>query len=100
MKIKIIVSDKNIIVGIQVHVFVRTLNIYTPVTRCDEIVIVMVILSTKKTKTIVTNFTSTASLNYHSKKVRDCYILHTILLVIILLLTITICYYTQQKGTI
>ena len=38
-------------------------------------------------------------MNCHSIKVRDCYILHTVLLVIILLLIITIiCYYnTKQK---
>ena len=32
--------------------------------------------------------TSNASINCHSKKVRDCYTLHTFLLVIILLLII------------
>ena len=49
----------------------------------------MLNVSTKKTNTIVikkintiaTNVTSTASINYHSKKVQDCYILHTVLLV-------------------
>ena len=65
----------------------------------------MDVVSTKKKNTIVTkktNVMSTASINYHSKKVRDCYILHTVLLVIVLLLTITIiCYhYAKQKGTI
>ena len=52
-------------------------------TECDKIVLVMNIASTKKantiatkmTNTIATNITSTASINYHSKKVRDCYIL-------------------------
>ena len=45
---------------------------------------------------------STASINYHNKKVTDCYILRTALLVIILLLIITfICYhYAKQKGII
>ena len=40
--------------------------------------------------------------NFHVKKVRDCYIFHTFLLVIILLLIITIiCYhYAKQKGII
>ena len=72
------------------------------VTECDEIVIVRDNLSTKKANTIVTNVTSTASINFHSKKVRDCYILHKVLLVIILLLIITIiCYhYAKQKGII
>ena len=51
-------------------------------------------LSTKKTRTKARNFTNTALINFHSKKVRDCYILHTVLLVIILLLIITtICYH-------
>ena len=70
--------------------------------KCDEIVTVMGIISTKKTNTMATNVTSTASINCHSKKVRDCYIFHTVLLVIILLLIITImCYhYTKQKCTI
>ena len=46
------------------------------------------------TNTIATNVTSTASINCHIKKVRDCYILHMVLLVFILLLIITsICYH-------
>ena len=45
-------------------------------TECDETIIVLDNLSIKETKTIVTNVTSTASISYHSKKVRDCYILH------------------------
>ena len=60
----------------------------TSVTKCHEIVIVMNNLATRKTNTITKNVTSTASISFHSKKVRDCYILHTILLVIILLLII------------
>ena len=69
----------------------------------DEIIIsVMHIASTKYTNTIATNVTSTVSIMCHSKKLRyqtDCYILLTILLVIILLLTINIiCYhYAEQK---
>ena len=46
-------------------------------TKCDEIVIVMNNLSTKKTNTLTTNVTSTASINCHRKKIRDCYILHS-----------------------
>ena len=62
--------------------------------KCDEIVSVVDILSTKKT-----NVTK----NCHSKKARykfDCYILNTVSLVIILLLIITIIwyYYAKQKG--
>ena len=70
-------------------------------TECDEIIIGMDIVSTKKTNDIATNVTSTASTNCHSKKVRDCYILHIVLLVIILLLIIIIiCHYAKQKGII
>ena len=72
----------------------------TSLTKFDEIVIVMGNLSTKKTITIATNVTSTASINYHDKKVRDSYILHRVLLTIILLFKVTIiCYhYAKQKG--
>ena len=59
----------------------------TSVTECDEIIIVMDIVLIN---TIATNVTSTATINCHSKKIRDCYILHVVLLVIILLLIITI----------
>ena len=65
-------------------------------TECDEIIIDKDNVPTKKT--IATNVTSTASINCHSKKVRDCYILHTVLL---LLIIIIICYhFAKQKGTI
>ena len=55
----------------------------------------MDVVSTKITNTIATNVTK----NCHIKKVRDCYILHAVLLVIILLLIFTIfCYqYAKQK---
>ena len=53
-------------------------------TECDEIIIAMNNVSTKNT--LATNITSTASINYHSIKVRDCYILHTVLLAIVSLL--------------
>ena len=67
---------------------------YTSAIECDEIVTVMDIVSTKMTSTIATNVTSTASINCHSKKARDSYILHTVLLVIIsLLIIVIICYY-------
>ena len=74
----------------------------TLVTECDEIIIAMDIASTKKTNSIATNVISTASIICHSKKVKDCYISHKVLLVIILLLIIfIICYYyAKQKGTI
>ena len=58
-------------------------------------------IATKKTNTIATNIANTASTNYHSRKVKDCYILYAVLLVVILLLIIIkICYYTKQKGII
>ena len=69
----------------------------TSVTECDEIITVMDTVSTKKT-----NVTSTVSINCHSVKVKDCYILHTVLIAIILLFVIIIiCYhYAKQKGII
>ena len=71
-------------------------------TECDEIIIFIDNVSTKKTNTIATEVTNTALLNCHSIKVRDCYILRTVLLAIILLLIIVIvcCHYAKQKGTI
>ena len=66
-------------------------------TDCDEIIFVIDTASTKKT-----NLTSTASINFHGKNVRDCYILRAVLLVIILMLIIIIiCYhYAKQKCEI
>ena len=62
----------------------------TSVSKYDEIISVMDIVSTKKTDTIATNITKSC----HSKKVIDCYILETVLLGIILLLIIVIiCYH-------
>ena len=72
---------------------------------CDEVISVMDIVSTKKVNTIATNVTNTFSINWHSKKVRDCYILHRVVLAIILLLINTIiCYHyakrrSKQKST-
>ena len=61
----------------------------------------MDIVSTKMTNTtIATNAMSTASIDCHSKKVRDSYILDTVLLVIILLLIIIICYYYAKQECI
>ena len=58
-----------------------------------ERIIFMDILSTKKTHIIATDLT-TIGLNCHSKKGKDCYILNTFLLVIMLPLVIFIvCYY-------
>ena len=71
-------------------------------TECDEIIIAIDIASTKNTNTIATNVIRNASIICHSKKVRDCYILQKVLLVITLLLIIfiTCYYYAKQKGTI
>ena len=62
----------------------------------------MDIASTKKTNTIATIVTSTVSLNCHSKKVRNYYTLHRVLIVIISLLIITtICYpYAKQNSAV
>ena len=105
---KIFISAKKIIVGILAEVFICENGKYlksvvdTSVTEFDQTVIVIDNLSTKNTNTIETNFTITVYINCHSKKVRDCYISHTVLLVIILPLIITvICYhYAKQKGII
>ena len=67
-------------------------------TNYDEIVIVMNNLSTN---TIATSVTSTASINWDNKKVRDCYILLTVLAIILLLIITIISYhYAKQKGII
>ena len=47
----------------------------TSVTECDEIIIVVDNVLTKKTNTAATNIMSTGSINCHSKKLRDCNIL-------------------------
>ena len=68
----------------------------TSVIMCDEIISVMDIVSTKMANTIVTNV-SRYSGNTKVRYKIDCYILHTVLLVIILLLTITITFYHYAK---
>ena len=69
-------------------------------TESDGILVVMNNLPTENT--IATKVLSTASINCHSKKVRDYYILHTVLSVTIILLIITIiCYhYVKQEGIV
>ena len=78
-----IVKDVNVNVKIIVTEKSKHMYFDTLVVEFDEIVIVMDIVLTKKTNTIAANVTSTASVNGHSKKVRDCFILHTRLLMII-----------------
>ena len=71
---------------------------HTSVTECNEIRTVMDtiaakkknIIAPRKVNAIAINVTSTASINFYSKNVRDCYILRTVLLAIILLLIIGI----------
>ena len=68
--------------------------------KCDGIVVVMNTLSTRKTNTMATNITSTASINCHSKKVRDCYIVLTVLSIkITLLMAVSICCYLIKYRT-
>ena len=62
------------------------------VIRCDEII--------NTVGNVSTAVTSTVSTNFYNKKVRykmDCYILHTVLLLIILLFTIAIICYDYAK---
>ena len=67
---------------------------------CDEIISFMDILYTKMINTIATNVTNTSSIICHNKKVRDCYILDTTLLAIILLVIITnICYHYPKHRS-
>ena len=49
----------------------------TSVTKCDKIITAMSNVSTKKTT--ATNVTSITLINCHSIKIKDCYILHTVL---------------------
>ena len=98
--VKIIVSAKKIIIGILAHVLLRIASIAdTSVIEDDEIISVMNLVSTKKKNIIPTD----GAKNYHRKKVRykfDCYILHTVLLVIILLLIIDIiCYHCAKRRS-
>ena len=65
--------------------------------KCDQIITVMDIVSTKITNAVAINVASTASINCRSKKVRDCSILRTVLLGIILLLIIPIIFYHYAK---
>ena len=97
---------KKITVGILAHVFVKNSKylksvVDTSVTECDEIVIGIDNLSTKRTNAVATNLTCTVSVSYYSKKASDCYILHTVLLAIILLVIITIiCYHCAKQKVI
>ena len=73
---------------------------------CDEIIYVMNISSTKMTNAIAINAASTMSINYCNKEVKhkvNCYVLNTVLLLIILRFIIAIMYYQygmQRKNLI
>ena len=87
------------------HIFVKMVSIfkkmaYDPEIVCDETIYVMDSVLIKMTNTRTTNVTSTVSMRRYNEKVRykiDCYILHTVLLVITLLLIIAIIYYHYAK---
>ena len=59
MYVKTIVHAKRVIVGILAHVFVKTISLtniaYTSLIKCEKIISVMYIVSTKMTITIATN---------------------------------------------
>ena len=63
VNVKIIISVKKVIVEILAHVHVPLKIVAdTSVTNCDEIIIVMDIVSTKKTNAVATNVPSTSSI--------------------------------------
>ena len=98
VSVKVIVHARKIIVGILAHVFLKIVSIEKILLMIQKLCVmnVMDIVSTEMTNTIATN----VSTNSDGKKVRykmDCYILHTVLLVIMLSLIITIICYHHSK---
>ena len=100
LNVKTVVHAKRVIFGILAHVFVKAISLkniaYTSLIKCEEIISVMDIASTKMTITIATDML----VNSENKKVEykiDFYILHTVFLVIILLMLITIIWYLYAK---
>ena len=98
VSVKVIVHARKIIVGILAHVFLKIVSIEKILLMIQKLCVmnVMDIVSTEMTNTIATN----VSTNSDGKKVRykmDCYILHTVLLVITLSMTITIICYHYAK---
>ena len=98
VSVKVIVHARKIIVGILAHVFLKIVSIEKILLMIQKscVMNVMDIVSTEMTNTIATN----VSTNSDGKKVRykmDCYILHTVLLVIMLSLIITIICYHHSK---
>ena len=98
VSVKVIVHARKIIVGILAHVFLKIVSIEKILLMIQKLCVmnVMDIVSTEMTNTIATN----VSTNSDGKKVRykmDCYILHTVLLVITLSTIITIICYHYAK---
>ena len=98
VSVKVIVHARKIIVGILAHVFLKMVSIEKILLMIQKLCVmnVMDIVSTKMTNTIAAN----VSTNSDGKKVRykmDCYTLHTVLLVIMLSLIITIICYHYAK---
>ena len=98
VSVKDIVHARKIIVGILAHVFLKMVSIEKVLLMIQKLCVmnVMDIVSTKMTNTVTIN----VSTNSDGKKVRykmDCYILHTVLLVITLSMTITIICYHYAK---
>ena len=98
VSVKVIVHARKIIVGILAHVFLKIVSIEKILLMIQKLCVmnVMDIVSTEMTNTIATN----VSTNSDGKKVRykmDCYILHTVLLVIMLSMIITIICYHYAK---
>ena len=98
VSVKVIVHARKIIVGILAHVFLKIVSIEKILLMIQKLCVmnVMDIVSTKMTNTVTIN----VSTNSDGKKVRykmDCYILHTVLLVIMLSLIITIICYHHSK---
>ena len=102
MSVEFIVLAKKITVKILAHAFVKMVSIAdTSVIVCDEIINATDSLSKNVTNTVPTNMANAistnircvVSINPDDKKVRykmDCYILITVLLVVVLLFIITI----------
>ena len=98
VSVKDIVHARKIIVGILAHVFLKIVSIEKILLMIQKLCVmnVMDIVSTKMTNTVTIN----VSTNSDGKKVRykmDCYILHTVLLVITLSMIITIICYHYAK---
>ena len=98
VSVKVIVHARKIIVGILSHVFLKIVKNEKILLMIQKLCVmnVMDIVSTEMTNTIATN----VSTNSDGKKVRykmDCYILHTVLLVITLSMIITIICYHYAK---